>query len=147
MDAPILIRPASPDDAAALVPLIGELGYDVSTEILQENLRRLAQGPTDRVWVAESEAGIVGLVSVHLTPLFHAAGYLGRITALVVREGSRGSGIGSELMREAVAFCWAAGCERVELTSGDHRPEAHRFYEKAGFAIHSRRFLIRRPRE
>ena len=127
-----------------MVPLLAELGYPVAEAVVRDNLRRLAHGAADRVWVAERDAGVLGLVSVHLTPLFHAPGHLGRITSLVVHAPARGQGIGGTLMREAEAFCWAAGCERIELTSGDHRPEAHRFYERLGFQLHSRRFLKHR---
>ena len=44
-------------------------------------------------------------------------------------------------MKEAEAFCWGAGCERIELTSGEHRTDAHRFYERLGYRVHARRFL------
>jgi GNAT superfamily N-acetyltransferase len=97
------------------------------------------------VWVAERGGTVLGVVSVHLTPLFHAAGFQGRVTSLVVRADARGHGIGGMLMRQAEAFCWAAGCARVELTSGDHRAEAHRFYEGLGYHVRSRRYVKDRP--
>ena len=145
MPRPIEIRAAALDDAAALVPLLLQLGYTVAEETVRDNIRRLTHGPTDRVWVAEGKAGILGLVSAHLTPLFHAPGYLGRITSLVAHAPARGQGIGKALVHHAEAFCWAAGCERIELTSGDHRSQAHLFYEGLGFRVHSRRFVKDRP--
>ena len=126
------------------MPLLAELGYAVPEETVRANIRDLANGPADKAWVAEDASGILGLVSVHLTPLFHAAGYLGRITSLVVRGDTRGNGVGRLLMQRSQDFCWDAGCERIELTSSDHRDQAHRFYEQLGFQVHSRRFIKHR---
>ena len=131
-------------DAPVLVPLLAELGYAVPEATVRANIANLANGPADRAWVAENSDSILGLVSVHLTPLFHATGHLGRITSLVVRSDARSTGVGRLLMQRAQDFCWEAGCERIELTSSDHREGAHRFYERLGFQVHSRRFLKHR---
>jgi GNAT superfamily N-acetyltransferase len=141
-----LLRGATPADAAALLPLLAELGYDLPEDLLRRKLEELTSSAADAVRVSESERGIDGVVAVHLTPLFHAPGHLGRITALVVRTDARGRGIGRGLMTSAEEFCWESGCRRVELTSGDHRDWAHRFYEKLGYAVDSRRFIKHRPR-
>ena len=141
MSRSVQLRAPEAEDAPALVPLLAELGYAVPEATVRANIRALANGPADKAWVAEDASGILGLVSVHLTPLFHAAGYLGRITSLVVRSDTRGNGVGSLLMQKAQEFCWTSGCERIELTSGDHRGQAHRFYEQLGFQVHSRRFM------
>ena len=72
---------------------MAELGYSVTPEVLQDNIARLACTATDRVWIAEKQDRLVGLVSVHLTPLFHTSGHLGRITSLVVLAPERGHGV------------------------------------------------------
>jgi hypothetical protein len=41
----------------------------------------------------------------------------------------------------AEAFAWKADCRRIEVTSGDHRPGAHVFYERLGYHIDERRFI------
>lgn len=145
MGEPILIRPATLDDAPALAPLLAELGYPLTEDLMRENLVRLALTPTDRAWVAERGGAVIGVVSAHLTPLFHQRGHLGRITALVVTAAARGHGVGRMLVRQAEAFCWEAGCARMELTSGDHRVDAHRFYEGLGWRVQSRRYVKHRP--
>lgn len=48
-------------------------------------------------------------------------------------------------MAEAEAFARRQGCERIELSSGDHRPDAHAFYERLGYAVECRRFIKRAP--
>jgi hypothetical protein len=35
--------------------------------------------------------------------------------------------IGKRLVTEAESFAWGIDCARVEITSGDHRSEAHAF--------------------
>jgi hypothetical protein len=44
----------------------------------------------------------------------------------------------------AVAHAWfrTQGCVRVEVTSGDHRADAHRFYARHGYARQGQRLLL-----
>src|SRR5262245_15617920 len=137
MSASVRTRTVTIDDAGAVRLLLAELGYTLSEEGVKENIRRLANGTTDRTWIAEEAGQILGIVSVHLTPLFHAPGLAGRITSLVVHGPARGRGIGRALVEQAEAFCWREGCDRLELTTGDHRHDAHRFYERLGYRMKS----------
>jgi GNAT superfamily N-acetyltransferase len=84
-------------------------------------------------------------VSIHITPLFHAPGHLARVTALSIRDGHQRRGVGKALMAVAEQWSWATGAARIDLTSGNHRPEAHRFYESLGYGPDSRRFVKNRP--
>ncbi|MBW5798885.1 GNAT family N-acetyltransferase [Halomonas elongata] len=141
MNSSVRLRPPIAEDAPDLVLLFAELGYVVREQTVRDNIRSLSNGSADRAWVAEAPNGLLGLVSVHLTPLFHAPGHLGRITSLVVYSHARGRGIGTLLVRQAQDYCRKSGCERIELTSGDHREKAHRFYESLGFQVCSQRYV------
>ncbi|WP_244436237.1 GNAT family N-acetyltransferase [Herbaspirillum frisingense] len=77
--------------------------------------------------------------------MFHTAGFLGRITSLVVDTGCRGQGIGTALMGSANEWFMANGCVKVEVTSGDQRESAHQFYESLGFSGDGQRFSKRMP--
>ena len=109
----------------------------------------LRHSPADRVWVAEAPSGVLGdagealagLLSFHAIPLLHTPGNLGRITSLVVHPQLRGRGIGRRLVGVAEGFARESQCERLELTSGEHRHDAHRFYLALGFALRSARFV------
>ncbi len=46
----------------------------------------------------------------------------------------RGSGIGAAMMRHAIATAREKGIGLVELSSNKSRTDAHRFYERLGFA-------------
>ena len=133
MNTDVDIRPANAGDAAQVAVLIRQLGYEMAPDTLRGKLAQLAAGGTDQVLVAASGERLLGCIGLHAMPLLHAEGALGRITALVIDEAHRGHGIGHELMMAAHAWFKAMGCLRFEVTSGDHRERAHRFYERHGY--------------
>jgi N-acetylglutamate synthase-like GNAT family acetyltransferase len=137
----IEIRAAEVRDAPRLVPLLRELGYEATPELLAEKLRILSSSAPDRVMVATSDAAVIGCVGCHVFELLHAPGRIGRITTLVVSATHRRRGVGAGLIGAADAFFRSTGCVRVEVTSGAHRADAHAFYTSAGFAEHRKRFL------
>jgi GNAT superfamily N-acetyltransferase len=141
------VRRAVPADAGGVAECLAELGYGTPAALVAEKLAELAGSARDAVFVAEvpPDRRIAGVVSAHVLPLFHAPGNAGRITALAVRGEAQGAGVGRALVEAAEAFAWAAGCRRVEVTSGDHRPGAHAFYRALGYALDERRFLKHAP--
>jgi GNAT superfamily N-acetyltransferase len=139
------IRLAVFRDADAIASCLNALGYATAGGLVRDKLSTLAVSSVDTVLVAdERSAGIVGVVSVHLLPLFHAPGNLARLTALAVREGFRRRGVGRALVAAAEAFAWNHDCQRIEVTSGDHRPDAHTFYSQLGYQMDERRFIKHR---
>ncbi|WP_404935763.1 GNAT family N-acetyltransferase [Paraburkholderia fungorum] len=76
---------------------------------------------------------VVGSVSVHALPLVLAAGYLGRITSMVVDENHRGGSVGSAMIAAVERWFNMVGCVKLEVTGGDGQPDAHRFSERHGF--------------
>jgi GNAT superfamily N-acetyltransferase len=139
------IRRAEMTDASEVAICLQSLGYGASAELVEAKLA--AFGDTDAVFVACYGMLVVGVVSIHLTPLFHAPGHLARVTALSIRDGHQRHGVGKALMAAVEQWSWAFGAARVDLTSGNHRPEAHRFYESLGYGTDSRRFVKHRPVE
>ncbi len=59
---------------------------------------------------------------------------------LVTRESDRSRGFGGELLEWLFAEAAARGCARLELDSGVHRKEAHRFYFSKRMTIDSFHF-------
>ncbi len=141
----VTIRPAAPEDAAAIAGCLTALGYGTSATLVAAKLSATADSSVDTALVAEYAcAGIVGVVSVHLLPLFHAAGNLARLTALAVRPDHHRKGVGRALVAAAERFAWEHQCGRVEVTSGDHREKAHAFYHALGYSVDERRFIKHR---
>ena len=136
------IRSARASDVAEMSRLFAELGYDVPVDALVQRLRAF-DAPGEGVIVAEDPSTpgqLLGTATLHLTPVLHRAGPVGRVSALVVDSTVRGRGIGRALM--AAAEQWAAerGCVLMEVTSNMRRADAHRFYEGLGYERTSFRF-------
>ncbi|HEX6600180.1 MAG TPA: GNAT family N-acetyltransferase [Gemmatimonadaceae bacterium] len=142
------IRLARATDVPELARLFSELGYEIAPDVLAERWGAFAASG-EQGFVAADDASphgrLLGLVTLHATPVLHRAGPVGRVTALVVDATFRGCGIGRALM--AAAERWAAerGCVLLEVTSNQRRVDAHKFYEGLGFERTSFRFA-RAPR-
>ena len=136
------IRNAQLQDADAIVGLMRQLGYETSSAVIARKLQVFENSQCDEAFVAlDDHHRVIGCISVHAHELFHAKGCLGRITSLVVHNDARRSGVGTVLIEAAERFFKASGCIRVEVTSGDQRLAAHRFYSANGFVEDERRFI------
>jgi GNAT superfamily N-acetyltransferase len=136
------IRLAGMADVPELARLFGELGYEILPATLAERLSAFLDAG-ERALVAADDASptrLLGVATLHATPVLHRAGPVGRVTALVVDASLRGRGIGRTLM--AAAEQWAAerGCVLMEVTSNQRRADAHMFYEGLGYERTSFRF-------
>lgn len=134
----LIIKPAISSDSIAIANLLAQLGYAIDPNELK--IKIAEQTFLDRVFVAKLDGLVVGCISLHVLPLFHAKGNMGRITSLVVDESHRGKKIGRSLVAEAERWFKESGCIKIEVTSGSKRIEAHRFYEKFGYAEDGKRF-------
>ena len=132
---PIEIRTAGPADTEALRSLLAELGYPVGGEILTERMDRAAAERSIHMFVAEHREAIVGFASLHVLPP------LARLSAIVVAESARRRGVGLALIERIEKAARAAGCDRMEVTSGEWRADAHAFYRDLGFEETSKRFI------
>ncbi|MDI2127695.1 GNAT family N-acetyltransferase [Yinghuangia seranimata] len=78
---------------------------------------------------------LLGFLQVTYIPgLGRGAGERALLEAVRIRPDRRGAGLGGELVRRAVERARARGCTLVQLTSHKDRADAHRFYERFGFA-------------
>jgi ribosomal protein S18 acetylase RimI-like enzyme len=139
------IRRATASDAPKIADLLGELGYSVHPSFILDRLTLLHDRGDACVLVAEAAESVIGVVTVHLFPLFHADVWTGRITALVVSAHHRRRGIGTLLLDAGEAFAWAARCTRVEVTSGGTHEPAPQFYEGHGYERLDQHLVKMRP--
>lgn len=139
------IREAKFTDAAQIHALLAELGYSPSPEVFQKQFSIYLSSDSARVFAAEetNSSVVLGVLSACFLPLFHESGSIGRITALVASSKARNKGIGSALVSSAETWFRSCGCCRIEVTSGDARLEAHKFYQRHGFVITGKRFVKR----
>jgi GNAT superfamily N-acetyltransferase len=127
-----LIRRAVPSDSPALARLIGQLGYEVTSDEVAGRLGGM-EADGRAVLVAESGGRVVGCLSTSVMRVIHRPAPIGRISMMVVEEGLRGRGIGAMLVAAAEAHLLQQGCQLVEVTSNLARERAHAFYERLGY--------------
>ena len=138
----VRVRDARADDAEALVPLLGTLGYPAPAAVVAKRLVSLQQAdPSGRVLVALDESGrALGVLVYHSTPVLHRPTSVGRITALAVDPSARGLGVGRRLVEEGERLCRDAGLARLEVTSGPAHATAYDFYRHLGYEDQGLRF-------
>lgn len=141
----LLVRPAVPADAEALVMLGRDvaseqelwLTYDRSRGDERRNLRGVRRDPNVAIFVAETPAGIAGRLSIarKADPYGNHVAEVG----LMVASDQRRRGIGSALMDEAIKWARASGITKVELEVFPHNEPAIALYRKLGFEEEGRR--------
>jgi GNAT superfamily N-acetyltransferase len=138
----VLIRNAEKTDLNNLIPLLSELGYQISEEDFEIQANTYIDSDDCELLVAQTEEeNLSGLVAGHLFPLIHQPGHVGRIMALIVSEKFQSQGVGSALLESLESWFRENGCRRFEVNSGDHRQEAHEFYQSQGYRVDERRFI------
>jgi GNAT superfamily N-acetyltransferase len=145
MGAGLTIRPADEADGSDIADLLRQLGYPAAAETVPGRLARMLAEPGQTVLVAAEGKLVVGLATVIVRHVITDDSPFARLAALVVAEDRRGRGIGRALAAAAEDIALSAGCSAIEVTSGDHRPDAHAFYRGLGYEERPRRFLKRLP--
>lgn len=121
------------------INLLEDLVYDESIQraLYEENLKN----PDIIYLLAFDEEKPLGYLSLHIQNLMHHAGKIGEIQELYVDETARGLGIGKQLTDAIKAMAKERNVIQVEVTSRLARQDAHRFYEREGFAFTHKKFL------
>lgn len=136
----VLIRHATPADAAAIADLLGQLGYPSSEADVRARLNVLA-GETDSfVMAAECEGSVPAAGVCHVMRVLHDSDPVAFITAFVVNSAMRRKGVGRKMIQALESEAVARGCHRIMLTSAERRTGAHSFYEAVGYSHTGRRF-------
>lgn len=138
-----VIRAANAADAEPIARLLDQLGYPAPAESIPARLARMAAEPDQHVLVAEADGLLVGLAAVIVRHVITDDAPFARLAALVVAEDRRRAGVGQALVAAAEQIARDAGCNVIEVTSGDQRPAAHAFYRELGYEERPRRFTKR----
>lgn len=136
------IREAQPGDAAELVRLAQAVGSEPEGWLITNGdwrsaseerryLRALRRHPHAAVFVAESQAGIVGRLSIARDP-HPASGHVADL-GLMVAKGYRRQGVGRALMEAAERWARATGVRKIELHVFPYNAAAVALYEELGY--------------
>jgi GNAT superfamily N-acetyltransferase len=136
------VRPASAEDAAAIAPLLAELGYPVDPETVGMRLGRIAADPDHAgVLLAEADGVPAALIAYQVIEHLERPAPTCRITALVTGPEHRRRGAAARLLAAVDLLARELGCDRLEVTTRPHREDALAFYLDAGFAERPRRLV------
>lgn len=153
----LLVRPAVPSDAPALVELARAVGSEPEGWLISDSewrsvgeerryLRALRRYPHAAVFVAELGDGIVGRLSIARDS--HPASSHVADLGLMVAAGYRRRGVGRALLDSAVDWARGTGVRKIELHVFPHNEPAIALYEHFGFVREGyRRRQYRRGRD
>jgi GNAT superfamily N-acetyltransferase len=137
------VRPIADADIPVATVLLGQLGYEMPQEEMARRLAIVLRDSGHRVWVCEAGGRVVGILHAFFRPALDKVPEV-VVQALVVEAAQRSTGIGERLMAEAEAFARSFPSASVALYSGAQRTDAHRFYERLGYARTGTSALMRK---
>ncbi|MBS1906321.1 MAG: GNAT family N-acetyltransferase [Actinobacteria bacterium] len=154
----VTLRRAHPDDTAAIIALLADdaisaaRGDTASVDDLPAyaaGLESVLADASNDLLVAEHDDAVIGTFQLTRIPGMSRRGATRLlIEAVRVRSDLRSSGVGSALMRWIMDVATAElDSPMVQLTSDAQRVEAHRFYERLGFAGSHKGFKYSAPNQ
>ena len=134
------IRPATLVDAVQIAQLVTDLGYPTARSQMRRRLETILADNDYSTLVASAGQRIVGFIGTRVGPLYESDGLYGQVMALAVAPDRHRQGIGTSLMQAAEKILAERGALVSIVHSGNHRADAHAFYEKSGYAFTARRY-------
>ena len=136
----LAVRGARVTDAEGIARLISELGYRTTAEQMRKRLDAILRSDDYETLVADDDGRIVGIVGTRIGPLYEDDDSYGQIMALAVATEQQRRGIGQRLIEAAESRLVGRGARVLVVNSGNHRVDAHAFYERQGYAFTGRRY-------
>lgn len=137
----LLVRPATREDLPAILAMLRKDTIPADREADPSDPRyaaafdAIAADPNQLLVAAELDGRVVGTLQLSFLPgLSFRGAWRGQIEAVRIADGLRGQGLGAQLIEWALDRCRERGCFLVQLTSSSSRTDAHRFYERLGWA-------------
>ncbi|MCI2416465.1 GNAT family N-acetyltransferase [Saccharopolyspora sp. K220] len=149
-DETYVLRRATDADVARIVELLAadQLGATRESAAELQPYRQafaaIDADPAQLLVVATTSGGeIVATMQLTFIPGLARRGALrAQIEAVRVHEQHRSHGLGREMCEWAIAEARRRGCALVQLTSDKQRSDAHRFYQRLGFAASHEGFKL-----
>jgi GNAT superfamily N-acetyltransferase len=141
--AAILVRQARAEDLPGMIGAIaddtvgghGDAWSEETRPIYEAAFREIAASDRDVLLVAETASEIAGLAHVSFMRILADRGALAaQVRTVFVRKAWRGRNVGAAIMAEAERLARERGAYALALVSNKKRADAHRFYERLGYA-------------
>lgn len=126
------VRPIRGDDVGTVAALVGQLRYEALLGEVEDRVRRIADDPEADILVADAGGSIVGWIHVYGVTWVQLGRFAG-VGGMVVADGHRGEGIGSQLLAAAEGWGRDRGYSVIRVRSNAVREEAHAFYQSRGY--------------
>jgi len=136
MNKDIKIRPAKSKDFTRIMDLLYQLWptKTLNPVKIKKIFNKELKNPNNYyLQVAEHNKKIIGFISFSWRLNIYSHGLISCIEELIIDEKYRKKGIGGKMLKNIFSLCKKKKINCVYLTSGFHRTEAHKFYEKFGF--------------
>jgi GNAT superfamily N-acetyltransferase len=133
------VRSATAADASAMSALFAQFEHPTPAEPIPARLARLVTHD-GQAFVADTGDGLLGVATTQIVWSLVEDAPRAMLTALVVREDTRGQGVGRALVAAVESWAHARGAARVIVTTALRRAGAHAFYERLGFEFTGRRY-------
>jgi GNAT superfamily N-acetyltransferase len=138
------VRRAGAHDADEVARLYAQLVTNPALRILPERLAELAHASDTALFVFERAGRLAGTVLVCLcADVMFGRRPFAVVENIVVDAAARGRGVGAALLGEVDRFCRAADCSKIMLLSAAERADAHRFFERCGYAGDRKRGFVK----
>lgn len=137
------LRRATREDLPAIVALLADDVLGAQRERpgpplaagYSEAFDAIERDPNCELLVACRDGRVVGTMQLDYTPgLSRQGAWRATIEAVRVASPERSNGTGRAMIEWAIERARARGCRVVQLTTDRSRVDAHRFYERLGFA-------------
>jgi ribosomal protein S18 acetylase RimI-like enzyme len=138
--ADVVIRKATVDDSESLARLVSDLGYQTSARQMRQRLEAIVRDGDYATLVACDDGEIAGFIGTRIGPLYESDEQYGQIMALAVAADRQRRRIGRMLIQAAESSLVKRGARVLVVTSGNHRADAHAFYEDCGYTFTGRRY-------
>ncbi len=130
-DLPAIMAMLADDD---IVKTRGDYPTEI-TPAVQAAFREIEADRASELWVGERDAEVIATLQLTIIPGLSRGGMKrALVEAVRVRADLRGLGIGAALMAHVTERARQTGCGLVQLTTDKRRLDAHRFYERLGYA-------------
>jgi GNAT superfamily N-acetyltransferase len=143
--ANIRLRNAEADDAADIAALLAQLGYPADARDIPSRLSALVDEGGAVILAVDSGGRTLGMMALARHSTLHSHAPVAYIMALVTALSARRRGVGRTLVEAAKSWARTNKCNRLTVTSAEHRSDAHAFYPSCGMPYTGRRFAAPIP--
>ena len=131
------VRFAKIEDKDQILSLLDEFSrfvdaHDIPSAIGRDIFDEIIRREDTKIFVAEENGELVGVVTFYLLPNIRHGWHRGHIEDFFVTEKMRGKGVGGLIFTAIKEFCRKNNIKVIKLDSGNELTNAHAFYERNG---------------